>query len=466
MMESDRINKSATPKKEHPMPAFSFPQNFQWGVATASYQIEGAVAEDGRGLSVWDTFSKTPGKVKNGDSGDIACDHYHRYRDDIKLMKDLGVTAYRFSIAWPRVVPDGDGAVNQKGLDFYSKLVDALLEAGITPWATCYHWDMPEATYRKHGGWHGRQTAHDMARYCGIAAKALGDRVKNWFTINEFTCFTDISYGLGIHAPGEKVDRKRLNQLTHHALLGHGLSVDAIRANASADVKVGLAENFSCHVPVMETPEHIAAARRSFLVGNGNMIVPIIKGEYNAEWLSDEGANAPQISPGDIKQISRPLDLVALNVYTGTFVRQKESGHYERLDFPKSYPAYNVFWLRHVPDALYWGLKFAAEDLGIKNLYISENGCCSEDVMTPQGQIHDIDRVQYLRSYLRAAHRALADGIPLKGYFLWSLLDNFEWAEGYDKRFGIYHTDFKTQQRTPKLSAKWYKETIRENRVM
>ncbi|HYF51731.1 MAG TPA: family 1 glycosylhydrolase, partial [Planctomycetota bacterium] len=260
---------------------YSFPKDFVWGAATASYQIEGAANEDGRKPSVWDVFSKTPGKVKEGHSGDIACDHYHRYKDDIKLLKELGVKAYRFSIAWPRVIPDGDGAVNEKGLDFYRRLVDALLEAGITPWATCYHWDMPQATYEKHGGWHSRQTAHDLARFSGVCAKALGDRVKNWFTINEFMCFCWISYQLGIHAPGETVDQKRLNQLTHHALVGHGLSVDAIRANTPADVKVGIAENYTCTVPVIETPEHIEAARMAFRAANGNMIVPVITGEYD-----------------------------------------------------------------------------------------------------------------------------------------------------------------------------------------
>ena len=452
---------------------FTFPPDFQWGVATASYQIEGATEEDGRGPSIWDTFSKTPGKVKNFDNGDAACDHYHRFPGDIKLMQELGVKAYRFSLAWPRIVPDGDGAVNQKGLDFYKRLVDALLEAGIAPWATCYHWDMPEATYKKHSGWHSRQTAHDFARFAGIAAMALGDRVKNWFTINEFVCFTHLSYGLGIHAPGERVERKRLNQLTHHALLGHGLAVDAMRAQTPGPVKIGIAENYRCYVPVMETVEHIAAAKKSFRVENGGMLVPILSGAYEPAWLAKQGEDVPIISDGDMAQISRPLDFLALNVYTGTFTRSHENANgdgdgkdYQNIEHPAAYPTYNIFWLRHVPDALYWGLRFVQEEFGIRDLYISENGCCGSDVPASNGEVLDVDRIQYLREYLRAAHRAIGDGVNLKGYFEWSLMDNFEWAEGYEKRFGLYYNDFKTQQRTPKLSAKWYAQVIRENRIL
>ncbi|HEY3324458.1 MAG TPA: GH1 family beta-glucosidase [Planctomycetota bacterium] len=444
---------------------FAFPTGFLWGVATASYQIEGAAHEDGRLPSVWDTFSETVGKTKNGDTGAVACDHYHRYREDIQIMKDLGVKAYRFSIAWPRVVPDGDGEVNQKGLDFYSRLVDALLEAGIEPFATCYHWDMPAATYKKHGGWHGRQSAYDFARYAGFAARALGDRIKNWFTINEFVCYTHLSYGLGMHAPGEKVDKKRLNQLTHHAILGHGLAVDAIRSNAPKPVQVGLAENVGCFVPAIETPENIAAARQAFRTENGALLVPVITGAYDPAWLEREGADAPKITEGDLKQISRPVDFVALNIYTGTYVRAAGNG-YEKIDFPAIYPVYNVPWLRHMPDALYWGLRCAQEDLGIKKLYISENGCCGSDVLTESGEVLDIERVQYLREYLRSAHRAINDGINLQGYFQWSMMDNFEWAEGYTKRFGLYYTDYCTQKRIPKLSAKFYSQVTRQNRVM
>jgi beta-glucosidase len=448
------------------MPAtFSFPPGFLWGTATASYQIEGAHAEDGRKPSVWDTFSKTPGKVHNGDTGDVACDHYHHYKEDIQIMKDLGVSMYRFSIAWPRVIPDGDGAVNQKGLDFYSRLVDGLLDAGITPYATCYHWDMPEATYQKHGGWHGRQTAHDLARFAGVCAKALGDRVKNWMTINEFVCFTALSYGRGIHAPGEKVDNQRLVPLIHHALLGHGLSVDAIRANAPGKVNVGLAENPSNYMPVMETPEHIDAARKCFLAHNGGMLVPVLTGKYDPLWFQLQHVTPPKVEAGDMEQISRPLDFVALNIYSGSFARATASGGFEVVDLPPSYPTYNIGWLRHTPDCLYWTLRFVQE-LAKKPLFISENGACAFDALNAQGECLDVDRVEYLRAYLRAAQRATADGVDLKGYFLWSLLDNFEWAEGYSKRFGIYYTDFKTQERKAKLSAKWYAQVIRENRVL
>ncbi len=443
---------------------FELPADFLWGVATASYQIEGAHDEDGRKPSVWDTFCRTPGKVVNGDTGDVACDHYHRFRDDVKLMKDLGVKAYRFSIAWPRVVPDGDGAVNQQGLDFYRRLVDALLEAGIEPWATCYHWDMPEATYQKHRGWHGRQTAHDLARFAGICAKSLGDRVKKWFTINEFVCFTHLSYGVGIHAPGEKVGQRELNQLTHHALLGHGLAVDAIRANAPG-VRVGLAENVSNYVPVMETPEHIEATRQAWRAANGGMIVPVMTGAYDPTWLARQGENAPNVEAGDMAQISRPLDLIALNIYSGAYVSADPAKGHRIIDPTPNYPTYNIGWLKHLPDGLYWSLRFAHE-LGAKELYISENGCCGSDIANAQGEVDDVDRLLFLREYLRATQRATADGVPLKGYFLWSLMDNFEWAEGYSRRFGIVHTDYKTQKRTPKLSARWYQQVIKHNAVL
>lgn len=444
--------------------AFTFPKGFLWGVATASCQVEGGAEE--RGVSIWDTYCRTPWKVKHGVTADVACDSYHRFRDDIKLMQELGIKAYRFSIAWPRVVPDGDGAVNEKGLDFYRRLVDALLAAGIQPWATCYHWDMPEATYRKHGGWHGRQSAYDFARYAGIVAKSLGDRVQHWFAINEFVCFTHIGYGLGAHAPGEKVDRKRLNQLSHHAILAHGLAVDAIRANAPRPALVGLAENYHCCVPLMETPEHVAAARQAFRAGNGGFLVPVVTGAYDPLWLEQQGADAPKVEAGDMKQIARPLDFVALNVYTGSYTRAGGKGGFENIEFPPEYPLYNIQWLRHLPDALYWGLRIAQEELGLKTLYISENGCCCGDVLTDKGEVLDIDRVQYLRDYLRQASRAIADGVNLKGYFLWTLMDNFEWAEGYTKRFGLYYTDFATQQRIPKLSAKWYAQVTRANRVL
>ncbi len=444
---------------------FPFPKGFLWGCATASYQIEGAHDADGRQPSVWDVFSRTPGKTVGGDTGDIACDHYHRYREDVALMKSLGLKAYRFSIAWPRVVPDGDGEVNQKGLDFYRRLVDELLSAGIEPFATCYHWDMPQATYRKHRGWHGRQTAQDFARYAGICAKALGDRVRNWFTINEFSCFTALSYSIGLHAPGEKVERKALNQLTHHALLGHGLAVDAIRANAPGPVAVGLAENCANFVPVMETAEHIEATRQAWSVENGHLLIPVLTGAYDPRWLQRQEGDAPTVTEGELRQISRPLDLVALNIYSGAHVAADAQQGYRIIQPPKDYPTYNVPWLKHLPDCLYWSLRFAHEK-GAKRLSISENGCCATDAPGPDGAIDDVDRVLLLREYLRAASRATSDGVPLQGYFLWTLMDNFEWAEGYSKRFGIVHTDFATQRRTPKLSARWYSQVIAANRVL
>jgi len=453
----------------------SFPPDFCWGAATAAYQIEGAAQEDGRKPSVWDTFSRVAGHVKNGDTGDVACDHYHRFAADVKLMAELGIKHYRFSIAWPRVIPEGRGAVNEKGVDFYRRLVDALLAHGITPHATLFHWDSPQALEDRYGSWRSREMADDFAEYCSQTVKRLGDRVTNWMTINEIYCFTYMGYGVGQtpqHAPGTIVaSRQEVLQTVHHALLAHGLGCQAIRAATPKPASVSLVVNFDSYIPVIETPENIAAARRAFVAEehNGTVLVPALTGAYNPQALAALGANAPKIQAGDLKIIAQPLDVLGYNIYTGSYVRAagNERG-YELLPLPREYPQMHMPWLNLVPESLYWGVRMISEALGKKELpiLITENGCATEDDLTAKGEIFDLSRVMYLRAYLRNALRAVDEGYPLKGYFHWSLLDNFEWSWGYTRRFGLTHVDYATQQRTPKQSFRWYQEVMRTNRIL
>jgi beta-glucosidase len=454
--------------------SYQFPETFMWGAATAAYQIEGAATEDGRKPSVWDTFSATPGRVLNGDTGAIACDHYHRYRDDVKRMADLGIKHYRFSLSWCRILPDGRGAVNEAGIDFYKRLVDCLHDHGITPHATLFHWDSPQALDDLYGSWQSREMAKDFADYATAAVSRLGDRITHWMTINEISCFTHMGYGVGQvppHAPGTVVkSQKQVWQTSHHALLAHGLGCQAIRAASPMPCSVALVDNFAVPVPIGEAPAHLAAARKAFhLCGNnGGIIIPALTGAYSRLLLKQLGSDAPTIQEGDLEIIHQPLDALGFNIYSGTYVRSidRQPG-YELLDYPKGYPRMHMPWLQIVPEALYWGIRHISETLGLTELpiFISENGCAAEDKVT-QGEVIDTDRIFYLRQYLKAAHRAVSEGYPLKGYFVWSLMDNFEWAWGYDRRFGITYIDYPTQARIPKSSAHWYSECIHQNRVV
>ena len=446
----------------------NFPPGFIWGTATASYQVEGAVKEDGRGPSIWDTFSHTPGKVVNNATGDVANEHYHHYTSDVQLMKALGVKAYRFSIAWPRVFPNGDGQPNPKGLDFYNRLVDELLANGIQPYATLYHWDLPQSLQDRVGGWEGRDTAKAFGDYAGYVAARLTDRVKNIFTTNEISVFTDVAYRWGVHAPGLKLEGLRLNQLRHHAVLGHGLAVQAVRANAKSGTRVGLAENITIPVPVVETTQNIAAAERAFREMNAPFLTVIMDGKYTDLYLKSAGADAPKFTPEELKIISSPLDFVGINIYTNQFVRADESAPagFTQVPHPKSFPHAPSFWLFITPDALYWGPRHVAKLWNVKEIYITENGCSAADEPAADGKVWDTDRVTYLRSYLTQLRRATAENVPVKGYFLWSLMDNFEWADGYTNRFGIHYNDYDTQKRTPKLSADLYREVIARNAVV
>jgi beta-glucosidase len=451
---------ASTPRK--------FPEGFLWGSATASYQVEGAVHEDGRGPTIWDTFSHTPGKTHNGDTGDVADDHYHRYKEDIGLMTDLGLTTCRFSIAWSRIFPQGTGARNPKGFDFYDRMLDTLLEAKIAPYCTLYHWDLPQALEDK-GGWQNRDTAKAFADYAGVVAEHLSDRVKNFMTVNELSTFVNIGYGEGRHAPGLKLDRKGLAQVQHYAVLGHGLAVEAIRAHAKPGTKVGFADNLTPVTPLIETPEHIEAAKKAIREENAMFGTVIREGKYTDAYLKKLGADAPKFTAEELKTIGAPLDFTGLNIYTAAFVRADASSElgYAMVKHPVSYPHMYSEWLTVGPEALYWVPKLVSElwsaEQGAKELYITENGCSSADVLTPDGHVYDSDRIMYLRNYMTQLHRAVSEGVPVKGYFLWSLLDNYEWADGYEKRFGITYVDFKTQKRTPKMSSVYYKEVIRRN---
>lgn len=444
-----------------------FPKGFLWGSATASYQVEGAVKEDGRAPSIWDTFSHTPGKVVGNATGDVADDHYHRYKEDVQLMKSLGVRTYRFSVAWPRVFPQGDGAPNPKGLDFYSRLVDELLANGIQPFCTLYHWDLPQALQDRGGGWESRDTSKAFGDYAGHVAERLSDRVKHFFTINEFGAFVELGYKIGIHAPGLKLPPGRFNQTRHHAVLAHGLAVQAIRAKAKPGTRVGLAENMIICVPAIETAPHIEAATRATREMNAQYMTVIQEGRYTEAYLAAAGADAPKFTPDDLKIISQPLDFNGINIYTPTYVRADSSPlGFAVVPNPPSFPHMASPWLFIGPEALYWGPRHLAKIWNVKEIYITENGCSSSDIPAADGIVYDTDRVMYLRNYLSHLQRATAEGIPVQGYFLWSLMDNFEWADGYTNRFGLHYVDYATQKRTPKLSAGFYREVIARNGVV
>lgn len=440
-----------------------FPKGFKWGCATASYQIEGAVNEDGRGQTIWDIFSHTPGKTANGDTGDVACDSYHRYKEDHQLLKALGVGTYRMSIAWSRIFPDGRGKPNQKGVDHYNRVIDDLLANGITPYVTMFHWDLPAALP---GGWQNRDTAKAFADYAGFMAGKLSDRVKHFMTTNEFSCFTDLSHRIGLHAPGLKLPDGPANQVRHHGVLAHGLGVQAIRANAKPGTQIGLADNPQIPVPVIETPDEIAAARKAMREMNAPFLTAVLEGRYIDSYLQSAGANAPKVEAGDMKAIGSPLDFVGINVYAPTYVRADGgAAGWVALPHLQSSPHMASPWLYVGPEALYWGPRHITDLWKPKAIYITENGCSADDPVV-DGRIDDADRVMYLRNYIGNLQRATAEGLPVAGYFCWSLMDNFEWADGYGKRFGIHYVDFATQKRTPKLSAQWYRELIKANALV
>jgi len=443
------------------------PQGFVWGTATAAYQIEGAWNEAGKGESIWDRFAHTPGKIKNGDTGDVAVDHYHRYKEDVRLMKEIGAKAYRFSISWPRIFPDGTGAANPQGLAFYDRLVDELIANGIAPYATLYHWDLPQALQDRWGGWESRDTAKAFADYAGYLTEKLSDRVRHFFTINEFTTFVEWGHGTGLLAPGLKLPPARLNQVRHHAVLAHGLAVRAIRERAAPGTKIGLAENIVAGVPVIETAEHIAAAERYTREINAGYLTVMLEGRYTDAFLKSAGADAPKFTGEDLEIIKSPLDFVGINVYVPKYVRATQSAPgYEVLEFSKSHPRMASFWHMIGPEALYWAPHHLMKLWNVKDIYITENGCGAADEPAADGTVTDSDRIMFQRNYLTQLRRATSEGVPVRGYFHWSLMDNFEWSAGFGTRFGLIHVDYATLKRTPKLSASFFRTVAAENRVV
>lgn len=438
----------------------SFPPGFVWGAATAAYQIEGAVNEDGRSPSIWDTFSHIPGKVDQGDTGDIACDHYHRYREDVALMRNIGLDAYRFSISWPRILPEGTGKINQAGLDFYSRLVDELLANDIRPYATLYHWDLPQILEDK-GGWANRDTAKYFAEYTDVISRHLGDRVKNWITLNEPGVAAFHGYLGGEHAPGVK-DMNKAIRAAHHLLLGHGLAMPVLRRNVTQpDAEFGVTISFN-YVEAGE-PGAAQLATLKDAWDNRFFLDPIFKGQYPAELAEVIEPHLP-LEANDLNIISGPVDFMGVNYYFRT------------LPIAWSNPATMSFQNRRndtaphtamdweiYPDGLYNLLRRFHEEYHVPKLYITENGAAFKDTpVREQGElvVHDLERQEYLQQHFDASLRALQAGAPVAGYFVWSFLDNFEWAYGYDKRFGIVYVDYATQERVIKDSGKWYREFL------
>src|SRR3954447_10700880 len=447
--------------------AIRFPNGFVWGTATSAYQIEGAVDEDGRGRSIWDTFTHTPGKIGDHSNADHANDHYNRYKEDVRLIKELGVKAYRFSIAWPRVFPDGNGAPNPRGLDFYNRLVDELLANGIEPYATLYHWDLPQSLQDRVGGWQSSETSKAFANYAGYVAKRLTDRIGNIFTLNEAGRFVNFGYGWSVDAPGLKLPLAELNQVRHYVALGHGLAVQAIRAHGRADTKVGPAENIAACLPAIDTPANVRAAEIATRELNAGLLGVILEGKYTDAFLEYAGANAPKYTADELKIIASPNDFVGLNIYAPQYyvVAADRAPGFAVLPFPASFPHMNSEWLRIGPETIYWVPRLAAKVWNIDTIYISENGTSAEDKLAADGKVYDLDRIMYLRNYLTQLQRATAEGVSVRGYFLWSLMDNFEWIFGYEKRFGLYRVDFETQARVPKLSVAFYQDVVARNAI-
>ncbi|NLM50664.1 MAG: beta-glucosidase [Clostridiaceae bacterium] len=440
-----------------------FKKDFFWGTATASYQIEGAFNQDGRGLSVWDVFSRWPGKVRDGHNGDIACDHYNRYKEDVKLMKELGINAYRFSVSWSRVLPDGIGKVNEKGLDFYDRLVDELLKNNITPFMTLFHWDYPYELYRK-GGWLNPDSPKWFLEYTKVLCDRLSDRVQYYMTLNEPQCFIGVGHKWGGHAPGLRLSDYDLLYAVHNTLLAHGESVKYIRENAKTKPHIGFAPCGIVAIP--STGNDVDAARRymfdnSDIGRNAVWMDPVYLGKYPKEFGEQVG-NLPKIDlDADLKTISQPLDFFGCNTYHGEIVTTDSSGNVITLRKPVGNTRTAINW--HVtPEVLYWGPKLFYERYQ-KPVIMTENGMANCDTISFDGKCHDPQRIDYVHRHLLSLKKAAEEGVEVDGYFLWSLLDNFEWAEGYNERFGIIYVDYQTQKRTPKDSYYWYKSVIEAN---
>lgn len=443
-----------------------FRKDFIWGTATASYQIEGAWNEDGKGLSVWDDFSHHPGKVFQNHNGDMACDHYHRVEEDAALMAELGVRNYRFSVSWPRLLPEGTGSVNEKGVDFYDRLIDQLLEKGIRPFMTLFHWDYPLELQRR-GAWENPDSPHWYQDYVSLCAKRFGDRVKDFITLNEPQCFIGLGYQSGVHAPGLVLPTRSVVEMSHRAMLAHGMGVQALRALVP-DARVSYAPTCDAGIPLTDSPEDVEAARRWFFANDekrGMFSVswwsdPALLGSYPEDGLALYGRYLPKGWEEDLKTIRQPLDYYCQNIYRGERIRATKQGC-ECVPFEQGMPKTSIGWFV-VPEALYWGPKFLYERYRTP-IVISENGMANTDAVSLDGKVHDPQRQDFLNRYLLAYRRAADEGVDLQGYFQWSLMDNFEWACGYSERFGMIYVDYATQRRIPKDSAYWYRDVMASN---
>ena len=447
--------------------ASTFPAKFVWGAAAASFQIEGAASEDGKGPSVWDALCRKQGAVYEGHTGDVACDHYHRWRDDVALMRSLGIKAYRLSISWPRVMPQGAGDVNEKGLAFYDKLIDELLGAGVTPYVTLFHWDYPLALYNR-GGWLSSDSPRWFADYARVVARRLGDRVKHWMTLNEPQCFIGLGHRQGSHAPGLKLDWPDVLRTAHHSLLAHGLAVQTLRETCKAKPSIGWAPVGVVKYPASDDPKDLDAARAATwsaeeksLWNNSFFSDPVCLGHYPEDALRTWGSDMPKFTSAEMKTIAQPIDFFGVNIYQGDPVRAGSNGKPERVPRAPGHPLTSFGWPVE-ERALYWGPKFIAERYRLP-VVITENGMANNDWVSADGKVHDPQRIDFTRRYLRQLRRAIDSGVDVRGYLHWSILDNFEWAEGYSKRFGLVYVDYATQQRTPKDSAHWYAKVIRTN---
>lgn len=440
----------------------SFPQGFVWGTGTAAFQIEGATREDGRGESIWDRFAATPDKILSGETGDPACDSYHRYRDDIAFMRAMGVNAYRFSIAWPRVIPDGDGEINPAGLDYYERVVDALLADGITPYVTLYHWDLPQALQDK-GGWVNRSTIDAFVRYVDVTVSRLGDRVKRWSTFNEPWCVSILSNLIGEHAPGLR-DPKTALRVAHHVLVAHGNAVPIIRERCPGG-EVGIVLNFEPAYPATDTQADAKATRLYHDKYNRWFLDPIMGRGYPQEGWNDYGADVPVITAGDLDAIRAPLDYLGVNYYTRR-VCHDPSVSGGRVLHTRDENAVSALDWEIYPQGLYDLLTWLHRDYRIPPLFITENGMARHDEIAADGRVHDPERIAYVRAHLESVLNAIDAGVNVRGYFCWTLLDNFEWAYGTSSRFGLAYTRFDTQQRILKDSGHWYGRVARANALL
>ena len=447
-----------------------FPADFAWGAATAAYQIEGAAREDGKGPSVWDEFCKKKDAIFEGHTGETACDHYHRYVEDIALLKALGVKSYRFSVSWPRVLPKGIGAPNPKGLDFYDRLLDELGKHGIAPMCTIFHWDYPQALYKK-GGWLNRDSADWFAEYTGLLADKFSDRVHVWATQNEPQCYIGLGLFEGKHAPGDKLAFRQMLTAAHNSMRAHAKAVQILRARAKDPkaLKIGYVTVASVTQPATETPEDIEAARAAqYAVDsrtqwtNSWWIDPIVLGKYPEDGIATFGRDMPRFKAADLDEMKQPIDYLGLNIYAAATVRRGKDGKPDHVPVPAGYPRSGVDWQAITPACLYWGPRFFYERYKIPPM-ITENGIAVRDQVFLDGKVHDPQRVDYMHRVLLELARAIEDGIPVTGYYAWSLLDNFEWADGYKQRFGLVYVDYQNQKRVPKDSFEFYRQVIASN---